>query len=250
MDLSDFLHSPACPSRASGWSVNATAVEDLPCCVAVPLAACHRHYPGGIQEDQSSFVVSLDGGLPQSDGGSASAIRVFGACSTFTAAAFTPLKRPLLWPASSLSCPRQPFDIEGFRRFVTSPATSTASGRNDKIPAWVLHPQEQQHLSTAHIRSGRDPTLPQSFASDHGRSGRLDFSPGRSVTGARTSGKMSWSPRAPASPEQLASAREPGVPAEGGSRASRSCTTNTALAISTVRLQSAKRSTPKGSPPN
>ena len=153
MGLSDFLHSPACPSRASGWSSHTTTEEDLPCCVAVPLAACHRHYPGGIQEDQGSFVNSLDGGLPHADGRSASATGVFGACSTFTAAAYIPQKRPLLWPAGSLSCPRQPFDIEGLRRFVTSPATSTASGRNDKIPAWVSHPQDQQHLNTAHARS-------------------------------------------------------------------------------------------------
>src|SRR5262249_34579231 len=55
---------------------------------------------------------------------------VFGAFSTFT---HVMARRLAELPEAALS-------VEGSRRFVASPTTPTASGRNDKIPGWVSHP--------------------------------------------------------------------------------------------------------------
>src|SRR5262249_41003232 len=72
----------------------------------------------------------LDSGLPLSGGGSAFTTSVFGACSTFTHVMARRLAEP----------PEAALYVEGSRRFVASPTTPTASGRNDKIPGWVSHP--------------------------------------------------------------------------------------------------------------
>src|ERR1700675_996721 len=45
MNLSDSPGRPACPSRASGWS-SLTTPWGLPCCFALSLCTCCRHYPG------------------------------------------------------------------------------------------------------------------------------------------------------------------------------------------------------------
>ena len=74
--------------------------------------------------------VSLIGGLPRSGGGSASATNIFEALRTFNDHGVKPSPRPVLWPYGSLSRLKRPVDIEGSRRFVTSPTTSTASGWN------------------------------------------------------------------------------------------------------------------------
>src|SRR5262249_24593313 len=71
----------------------------------------------------------LDSGLPLSGGGSAFTTSVFGACSTFT---HVMARRLAELPEAALS-------VEGSRRFVASPTTPTASGRNDKITGWVSH---------------------------------------------------------------------------------------------------------------
>jgi hypothetical protein len=65
--------------------------------------------------------------------------------------------QPVLWPIGSLSRPRRPFDIEGFRRFVASPTTSIASGWNVScrvglaptefsIPLHGAHPTRERGL--------------------------------------------------------------------------------------------------------
>jgi tetratricopeptide (TPR) repeat protein len=121
------LHYDERISRAAGRGRDA-----LPAGIAA--AACNAHSNLGnallIQRRPQEALASYDRALALNPD--------FGACTTFTLR---------LWPAGSLNCPKQPFDIEGSHRFVTFPATSAASGRNDKLPEWVSHPQEHQHLS-------------------------------------------------------------------------------------------------------
>src|ERR1700737_2747294 len=116
MDLSDFHRGPVRLSRASSWSSSTTTTMDLSCCVAIPLVACHRHYPGGTDEARlcsasptAAFPVRVAGRLPQ---------------LTFSGPAQSSLA---LWPADSLNCPRQPTDVEGSQPFVASRSTPTAS---------------------------------------------------------------------------------------------------------------------------
>jgi hypothetical protein len=138
MDLSDFRRGPGRLSRASSWSSRTTATADLPCCVKVPLVACHRHYPGGTVAawlagcHSVAFPMPVVGRLPR---------------LTFSG----PAQRSLaLWPADSLSCTRQPFGVEGSRLFVASQSTSTASRWSTSLPGWNSHPLELSHLCTAH----------------------------------------------------------------------------------------------------
>ncbi len=56
--------------------------EGLPCCVVVPLVACHRPYPGGTGRAQ--LLRPARHGFPLLGGGSASTTYIFEACSTFT----------------------------------------------------------------------------------------------------------------------------------------------------------------------
>jgi hypothetical protein len=92
----------------------------LPCAIAITPAEYEDH----------DVRLSSIGGLPRPGGGSASATSVFGACVTFNGCGNKPDPQPVLWPIGSLSRPRRPVDIEGSRRFVASPTTSTASGWN------------------------------------------------------------------------------------------------------------------------
>jgi hypothetical protein len=79
-------------------------------------------------EDQDVRMSSI-GGLPRSGGGSASATNIFEACMTFNdCRKDTP--QPTLWPVGSPNRLKRPLDIEGSRRLVASPTTSTASGWN------------------------------------------------------------------------------------------------------------------------
>ena len=138
MDLSDFRCGPVRLSRASSWSSRTTATADLPCCVKVPLVACHRHYPGGT-------VAALLAGCPSV----AFPMPMVGRLPRLTFSG--PARRSLaLWPADSLSCPRQPFGVEGSRLFVASQSTSTASRWSTSLPGWSSHPLELSHLCTAH----------------------------------------------------------------------------------------------------
>jgi len=136
MSLTDFHPRPACLSRASGWSLSSTPEADLSCCLRIPLVACYRHYPGGtdgvrllLTSPTLAFPFRAEGRLPR--------------------LAFSgPARRSLaLWPADSLSCPRQPFDIEGFRPFVASRSAPTASWVTTSFQVWVSHPRELRDLS-------------------------------------------------------------------------------------------------------
>ena len=145
MSLTDFRPRPGWLSRASGWSFSSTSEADLSCCLRIPLVACHRHYPGGtdgvrllLTSPALAFPLRVEGRLPR--------------------LAFSgPARRSLaLWPADSLSCPRQPVDIEGFRPFVASWSASTASWGTTSFQVWVLHPRELTDLSTTHARSASE----------------------------------------------------------------------------------------------
>jgi hypothetical protein len=121
MSLSDSRHGPTHLSRVVGWL--AATGPDLPCCVIVPLLACHRHYPGGTGPAQLPglpdmvFPYVQEGRLPR---------------RTFS----RPARRSLaLWPANSLSCLTQPFDIKDSRLFVASRSASTAS--RWPVPFWM-----------------------------------------------------------------------------------------------------------------
>ena len=117
---------------------------DLPCCVGVLLPRALVITPAK-PRSPGSFGCSLDSGLPLSSGGSAFATYVFGAYSTFTQVRARQLAE----------LPRAARCVEGSRRFVTSPATSTTSGWNDKLPVWVSHPQDRQHLHGARRKRKR-----------------------------------------------------------------------------------------------
>ena len=151
MSLTDFHPRPACLSRASGWSLSSTPEADLSCCLRIPLVACYRHYPGGtdgvrllLTSPTLAFPFRAEGRLPR--------------------LAFSgPARRSLaLWPADSLSCPRQPFDIEGFRPFVASRSAPTASWVTTSFQVWVSHPRELTDLSTTHARRASEGSAVQS----------------------------------------------------------------------------------------
>ena len=67
-----------------------------------------------------------------------------------------PAQRSLaLWPADSLSCPWQPFDIEGSRPFVAARSTPTASWHSTSFQVWVSHPRENRTFHGAHPKRQR-----------------------------------------------------------------------------------------------
>jgi hypothetical protein len=82
-----------------------------------PLTACRRHYPGRtIIGDHGSFPLSaMAAAFPFSDGGSAPAKRVFGACSTFTHVTACTLAESLNDPfpleASTWKSPAKPLEL-------------------------------------------------------------------------------------------------------------------------------------------
>jgi hypothetical protein len=62
-----------------------------------------------------------------------------------------------LWPASSLSCLKQPFDIGGSRPFVISRTTPTASGWNDPVAGVGFAPTGHTTPITAHAEPRERP---------------------------------------------------------------------------------------------
>src|SRR5262249_33996075 len=106
---------------------------------------CHRPYPGGTDKARllsalptRAFPFRAEGRLPR--------------------LAFSgPARRSLaLWPADSLNCLRQPFDIRGSRPFLASRSTPTASWVTTFCQVWVSHPRELSDLFTAHARSASE----------------------------------------------------------------------------------------------
>ena len=108
-----------------------------PCCLPSPLPR---------QDQVEAFVVRPLPWLRPSlqDGGSAPATPVFGACSVFTHVTACKLAES----------PERPFVTKGFDDFVSSIATSAASGWNDRVAGWVSHPWVNPNPCTAHILLG------------------------------------------------------------------------------------------------
>ena len=108
-----------------------------PCRLPSPL-------PRQDQAEALSFVRYPGCGLPLRDGGSAPATPVFGACLVFTHVTACKLAES----------PERPLLTKGFDDFVTSIATSAASGWNDRVAGWVSHPRDHPNLCTAHVSLG------------------------------------------------------------------------------------------------
>jgi hypothetical protein len=104
-----------------------------PCRLPSPL-------PRQDQAEALSFARYPGCGLPLKDGGSAPATPVFGACLVFTHVTACKLAES----------PERPLLTKGFDDFVTSIATSAASGWNDRVAGWVSHPRDHPNLCTAH----------------------------------------------------------------------------------------------------
>src|SRR5436190_7983710 len=120
---------------------------DLPCLRCRPLAACHCHYPGETQDPIDRSGGPWTAAFPLSAGGRLSRFTFSG-----------PARHSLaLWPASSLSCLKQPFDIGGSRPFVVSRTTPTASGWNDPVAGVGFAPTGHTTPITAHAEPRQQP---------------------------------------------------------------------------------------------
>ena len=144
-----------------GHSVGAAGATrpDLPCCSDYPLAACRHHYPR--QDQAEAFVVRPKPWLRPSP-----SVRRVGSCK----ARFRGLHGVHMcctkqsrhgitarWLAEWLNHPLTPKASYGF---VTSTATSAASGWNDKAAGWVSHPRDNPNLCTAHAPKVRKQDSP------------------------------------------------------------------------------------------